>query len=207
MDVEELLKTEFARARAEGQQQGFQEGLSRAQTEIETKVETLRQQLSAEFEERDKARAQRVGASVSTLNTALERQRELLDQRIASIEEQGIALAFEALCKILGDTARKRETLQATISNALSKLRDGRIQKLVLHSSDMQLVMDSEPSSWLPVPLEALQLVADDSLPPGSCILESAGLSLDISLGTQLARVQEVWLASVMVAKPGEGAP
>ncbi|MBT9503772.1 MAG: hypothetical protein IV092_21195 [Burkholderiaceae bacterium] len=179
--------------RADGFSLGYEEGLTRASQEMEQRLEALRRELVADFAEQNRQRARQLAAGVDALKAALRQQQEACSAELRRIEPLSVALAFEALCKLLGDQTHRRELLKALIAQGLKAFQQGAPARILLNAQDWQLIADSAPSTCLPQPTDELEISADSSLEPGCCLLQIGRLQLDISMSTQLDRLMRLW--------------
>lgn len=183
--------------RAEGFSLGYEEGLAQASQEMEQKLETLKRELVADFAEQSRQRAKQLAAGVDALRAELIRQQQACSAELRRIEPLSVALAFEALCKLLGDQTHRRDLLKALIAQGLKAFQLGAPARILLNAQDWQLIADSAPSTWLPQPADDIEISADSSLEPGCCLLQVGRLQLDMSMSTQLDRLKQLWATAV----------
>jgi len=192
-EIKPLLAATPEPTRADGFRLGYEEGLAKASQEMANQLETLRRELVADFAEQNQQRARQLAAGVDALKAALLRQQEACSDELRRIEPLSVALAFEALCKLLGDQAHRQAHLKALIAQGLKAFQQGAPAKILLNAQDWQLMADSAPSTWLPQPADDIEISADSSLDPGCCLLQVGRLRLDISMSTQLDRLMQLW--------------
>ncbi|MBT9457021.1 MAG: hypothetical protein IV097_10415 [Burkholderiaceae bacterium] len=179
--------------RADGFSLGYEEGLARASQEMAQELETLKRELVADFAEQNQQRGRQLAASVDALKAELLRQQQACSAELRRIEPLSVALAFEALCKLLGDPTHRQAHLKALIAQGLKVFQQGAPARILLNAHDWQLIADSAPSTWLPQPADDIEISPDSSLAPGCCLLQVGRLQLDISMGTQLNRLMQLW--------------
>ncbi|AMO22197.1 hypothetical protein GCM10027034_25060 [Ramlibacter solisilvae] len=181
-----LIEEARARAREEGRQAGLQQGLDEAG-----------QQLARA---RDDARAESLAvqrAAVARLECLLRSASAAVIQWRADGEEDLVALAHEALCRILGAQASQPETLKAMVRHLLAE--HGRRSPLSahVHPEDFAaLASVSEPDGW--------QWVADEAVSFGGMILRSPQGGLDARLETQLAALGGALAAARAKRRPAQ---
>lgn len=178
---------------ADGFSLGYEEGRAQANQEMEQRLEALRRELVADFAEQNRQRARQLAAGVDALKSALLQQQEACSAELRRIEPLSVALAFEALCKLLGDQTQRRELLKALIAQGLKEFQQSASARILLNAQDWQLIADSEPSACWPQPADDFEIRADSSLEPGCCLLQVGRLQLDISMSTQLERLMQLW--------------
>lgn len=122
---------------------------------------------------------------------------------IAGQEDLLVELAFESVLRILGQTAVTRDGVRGLVREAIGSLRE-REQVLVrLATADADLLRDMHGEMTRLAGIKGLEIVADDSIALGGCLLETARGGLDARLETQVQRLRELLLA----ARRGEAAP
>jgi flagellar assembly protein FliH len=177
-ECERVLQDARERGLRSGREEGLRQGRSEAAVQaraaldqaVEQAVEQARQRLDAEHARvRDFAAA--IGAAV---DEALEQAREEL-----------IALAFETICRIVGEHAVQPETVRSQLASLLQ--RHGMRERLVLHvhPQDGQLLAQLAPEvAW----------VADPEVRLGGCLLRSPAGGLDARLETVLSACRDALL-------------
>ncbi|GAB2842930.1 hypothetical protein GCM10027277_07800 [Pseudoduganella ginsengisoli] len=168
------FKQEAETAREMGRQRGLQEGREAGAAES-------RQAFAAELA--------RMRSIVDKLHGAVE-------NGVAGLEEMAVAIAFESVCRILGDKAITAEGVRGIVRETVSHVaaRDGVTVRL--HPDDLSALRsvgaleapadNGAPVSW----------VADTTLALGGCIVEGGGGELDARLDTQIERLRAALLAA-----------
>jgi flagellar assembly protein FliH len=155
--------------------QGFQEGYDagHAQGRLEAEAEAHRE-MQAYRETQGRETAERLAALV----TALEARLAEAEQRIAdSVLELACALARQVVRQEL---AGNPNALQPVVREALGILMaDGRSAVVRLNPADMDVVEQPLREEFSTL---ALTWMADAAVPPGGCLVESAGAVVDGSL-------------------------
>lgn len=166
---------QLAAARQEGYDEGQREAL----------VEAQRQ-----WSEQD-ARINALGASF-----ALARQTV-----VAQAEDGLVALAFEAVCTILGSTVTTREAVQSVVRQLLAALPEASNARVLLHPADAALFEQAIVDA--PDLLAAtLTIVPDATLALGGCVVEAPGATLAARLDWQLDQLRTL-LLTVRSARQG----
>ena len=172
--VLEQFKAEGEKARELGRQRGLQEG----------------RQSGAE-------------ESRKTFETELERIRSLADNlhgalatQIHGVEEIAVSIAFEAICRVLGESAVTRDGIAALVRQAASHAVKTDKVVVRLHPADLSALrgaggLDAALASGM-----AVSWVADDAVVLGGCILETDSGELDARLETQMDRLRSTLLAA-----------
>ncbi len=179
--------------------------------EFAQQVEAVRK---AAFEEGRNAEASlRVSAVqriAEQMGRALEEFRNTRDGYLAQVEREVVRLALAIAERILRREAQMDPLLLAgAVRVALGQLSETTEVRMKVPSSECELW--NEMISLMPsLPLHP-QLVADDSLHPGECLLETALGSVDLGVKSQLAEIERGFFdllehrerAALTVRQPG----
>lgn len=176
---------------AEAREQGYGEGKERAQQEY---AEKLRVRLE-ELEAQSTAKVEELKSQCDQLAAVIEAITNERHEMAREMEAVSVQVAFCALTRILGDASRHKDHLQALVRSASQAAGESGPLRIRLARRDYVALF--EP----PIPTDALvdinkqlDFVADDSLSPGSCLVETSRGSLDASLATQLGTLKELLL-------------
>ncbi len=178
-ELDEGLESAAAEARARGYEEGVEQG----------KAEALR-------EARDQAAAAaRAIAAVS----------ERAAREIDGLHDLVVGIAFETVCKLLGARAVERDAVAGMVREVVARVKHDEAILVRLHPQDCALLrgLVADPGEALPFKAE---LVADDKVALGGCIVETEGGLLDGRIETQLERLRGTLLQARASARPGEGA-
>ena len=172
--VLEQFKAEGEKARELGRQRGLQEGR-------QSGAEESRKTFEGELE--------RIRSIADKLQGALEAQ-------IGGVEDIAVAIAFEAMCRVLGEAAVTREGITALVRQAASHAVNTEKVVARLHPADLSALrgaggLDASLSSGM-----AVSWVADEAVVLGGCILETDSGELDARLETQIERLRSTLLAA-----------
>jgi flagellar assembly protein FliH len=160
---EDLYEAEHERARAEG---------------LAAAIDTAADEIA-------KTRAQLREASEVAL-AALERAHDAVLNRIeASVGE----VAFAAVCRFVGLKATSRDFVLGLAGQACAQLRAETQATARLHPRDFALLDELLEGGALRVHALSLNLVPDESLPLGGCVVEAASGHFDGGLENQLRRL------------------
>jgi len=178
--IEEELRREFeARAEAaaaEARERGHGEGVELG------KAEALRE-------------AGEQGAAAARAIAAVARRAE---REIEGMHDQIVAVAFEAVCKVLGAHAIERDVVAAMVREAVARVKHDEAVLVRLHPQDCALLRgkvgdlrgdpEGEEQHF------KVELVADDKIALGGCMVETDGGLLDARLETQMERLRAALL-------------
>ena len=176
-----------------GYEAGLREGLKDAERQLDEEVQSRVRKLEAlattQHEEAEQQSAQRL----AQLDTLLEGLQAAVSDRLAQLEPEAVAMAYDALCKLLGQRAGDERVLAALIQQAVRQLRGGTLLAVRLHPADLDALQAHLAGQSLAERYPAVRWEADPHAERGSCTLTSDRGSLDASLATQLDRLRSVW--------------
>jgi flagellar assembly protein FliH len=175
--AEAVLSAELEQARQEGMKQGHEAGARRAQEQGQA---ALGQTISA-FE--------RIMAAIP----------QQLQARLSGLEDDMVALGFEALVRVLGDAAVSPDGVRAQLRQALLEFGPRQLVEVRVHPDDLRLLAaDPLVAAWLRQREggDTARLSADPSVKAGGVVLRSPAGSLDARLETKLANLQQALLAT-----------
>lgn len=157
-------------ARQRGLREGRAEGLAQAQKELAVEIARI------------KALAEQIP--------------QTMQAGVASLEDLAVAIAFEAVGKILGITLVTAPAVAAAVRQAAAQAVQREPLTVRLHPADLALLREAglqdsivgedRPITWLP----------DPRLELGGCVIEAAGGELDARLETQMDRFKATLLAA-----------
>ncbi len=165
---EEGRKAGLAQGRTEGVEQGRKEG---------------REQAARQVSERTATTALAIEAALRALEDA---KRAM--ERDAHAEL--LALALQIAAKVVGAAAGDPEVVRLSVTRAV-ELACTRIGVVVrLHPRDLDAVRDFLPELHRRfADLEPVQIVADESVGPGGCVVTTREGSVDATLATQMEEI------------------
>lgn len=168
------IKSDADAARELGRQRGLQEGRAAGREESQ-------QAFAAEL-----ARIRSISARLSGALAA----------GIGDQEDLAVAIAFEAVCKVLGAAAITEEGVRAHVRQAAAHAKNKESVVVRLHAADLSALRDAGALNTVLPPGQAVSWVADDSIELGGCVVETDGGGLDARLETQLERIRTALLAA-----------
>lgn len=181
----------FEKGLQEGRREGGVEGRRAGKEEIERELRSAREAMSA--------RLKRVDELLAGLASEVER-------RLASVEDEMVALCHAVVCRILGEQLLTPEGVSGCVRQALSEVSarssldataKGRVL-VHLNPRDLSTMERDEALGLWMRQCEALPVgvrwVADQQIDLGGCVIRSAEGSLDARLETQMAALRQVLL-------------
>lgn len=165
---------------AEGYDKGFEEGQHAGWDTGQ--VEGLRDGLKKGREDADAAARVQADA-LEALGTAIT---EACTQRRAAIEAGAIEIAYAAVLRLIGESAGERTVVADTVRRVLEQLPDRTLQCIRVSPADHALLLQGAHG----LNLGGAQLVADERVELGGCIIDTDAGSLDGRLETQLSELK-----------------
>lgn len=170
------LKDEADKARELGRQRGLQEGRTAGAEEARKEFAT----------------------AVARVHAIAEKLEQLSVVGVPVLEEAAVAIAFEAVCKIIGEAAPARETVLGIVREAASHVHTTQRLTIHLHPADLELLQGTgmDMFSILPGDPGRITWIADQQIDVGGVIVTSDAGDLDARLETQLVRLKAALLAA-----------
>ena len=120
---------------------------------------------------------------------------ERAGQEIAGAEDAVMGIAFEAICKILARDAVDRKAVRAMVQQVLSRAAQEEGVVVRLHPADCAALRNGGKGLFAGKNGRVrVELVADEEVSLGGCIVETSGGSLDARIETQIERVRDTLL-------------
>jgi flagellar assembly protein FliH len=164
-------KAELAAARDREEQAGRAAGFAKGQAEAQAAY-------------RD--RLQDLERLLAALGQAVERQ-------VGGLEDLAVGVGFEVACKVLGERLVTREGVRALAEQVLVRVRTEEPVVLRLSPRDFSLLLQQPGEAPVTAP-HRLELVPDERIELGGCMVETASGSLDARLETQIDALRHVLL-------------
>jgi flagellar assembly protein FliH len=182
-------------ARAAGHALGLKQGLAAAAARIDGEIAARQRQLESEYQRAAAelvAEHERRVALLDEMCKAFDRGTQ---EMLTKVEAHAVALAYEALCKILGPQPERRMVLADLVKAGLKRLEGQALHRVRMHPADireLRSLFDARAvAAAAPIPWHA-----DSALEPGSCLVEADRGLLDVSLSGQLERLRDLWTNS-----------
>jgi flagellar assembly protein FliH len=166
------IKTEAESAREIGRQRGLLEGRQAGREEMQ----------------------QAVALEVTRIQSISRNLDAALETGIRDLEDIALAIAFEAVCKILGNGTISQEQVQAQVRHAAGQLVAQERVRVRLHPADMEILrlagaLNAKLSSG-----KEIVWLGDKDLELGGCVVETDGGDLDARFDTQLDQFRKTLL-------------
>lgn len=177
-------------ARAQAAQEGHAEGLRRAAQDAEAALARERAELVQDAHAMLQQHVQRLQQLVAAVAAQSERA-------AAQAEDDLVALAFEAVCRVLGAHAVEPGVLRAMVRELMAQRRDGEPLSVHVHPDDHAWLqrLDLTDAAWT--------WVADEGVQLGGVLLRWPHGALDARLETQLQSLRHALLAAREARRAG----
>lgn len=163
---------------AEQARQASELASAKAQQELAERSEKMGRELTQQAQAAYQARAK-------VLTQLLEALPQRIEERLAAVEDDMLALSFEAVCRILGEHAATPEGLRSQLLQSVRALRGRRLVAVHLHPDDLAAVQRESAHAQV-LANEDIQWIADPEILLGGCIVRSPEGGLDARLEVQL---------------------
>lgn len=171
---DEILRRETESARQEGGERGYQEGYSAG---LER----------GESEYREK---------LASLNALMETAARSLEQGIQGLEDEAVEVVYEAIGKILGTALLNRAGVMAIVKQVIGQAKERERLIIRVSRADFDMLNEYKVGLLEGAGLSNCELVADERVVLGGCLLEASGGNLDGRLEIQLQQLREVLLSA-----------
>jgi len=161
-------------AREEARTQGYAEGFASGDKEARRELSDRR-------------------ASLERLIESIEGAREAA---LVSVEDVALGIAWEAVCRILGEVVATREGIRALVEQGAAKVRSEERMVVRLCPADLEVLGGGAESLDGGSTRERTDFLADASIALGGCVIETGAGRIDATLETQLSRLREALLAA-----------
>jgi flagellar assembly protein FliH len=181
--------------------------------ELQQKFES---RIEASLEEaRHRGREEGLESGRAEALEAFERQREAVAQTLARIagraegelagaEDLIVGLVFEAVCKILAKETVNRDAIRAMVQQILDRASREEAVRVRLHPQDCELLGEAAgPEFTRDGGRMRVELVPDEEIVLGGCIVEAGRGCLDARIETQLQGLRD----TVMRVRNGKTQP
>lgn len=173
-----------AQGEKDGYEAGIQQALERAETERRAALESTQ------------AGQQKLADALAKMQLMAEAVARQKSGFLNDAEDDMVALAFEALCRLLGETAVTRDMVRAGIDNALTHWRGKAMLEIHVHPEDLPwLEEDKDFSARIAAHgPHTVRWVADAEVAMGGCLLRSSEGALDARLELQVEALKTALL-------------
>lgn len=137
-----------------------------------------------------------------TLLNLLDEIVDCKSNEITDFEDDLLALAYQAVCKILGQTATDKEMVVAIVKEVISHAQDRMHMTLNVSPQDYDVIIAAKDKLSRGLS-NRLNIVVDDQIQFGGCILKTDAGTIDGRLEQQLQSLLDLLLEERMRVKSG----
>jgi flagellar assembly protein FliH len=188
------------------EQPGGDSGAKLPEIDLAARIEAAREQARTEgyaegFASGDKEAKRELAQRVAALERLLASMEGAHEAALAGLEDLALGIAWEAVCKILGELAATRQGIRALVEQGANKVRSEERMVIRLCPADLEILGEGGESLEGGSGLGRMEFLADASIATGGCIIETGAGRIDATLETQLARLREALLAARLARK------
>jgi len=131
-------------------------------------------------------------AELARLRSVVDALGDVTASAIGGIEDTAVAIAFEAVCKVLGDAATSHEGIAAIVCDVCRRITARQALTIRLHPSDFDMLRSAGALSALLPGSAQVSWVASDEVELGGCFVDlDGGGTLDARLETQIDSLRD----------------
>lgn len=178
----------YEAGRVQGQEAGYEAGMKQA-------LERAEQERHA-FLESHEAVQQKLADALAKVNHVADAMARQKNRFLDDAEDDMVSLAFEAFCRVLGETALTRDTLKSGVVSALSHWRGKAALEIHVHPDDLPwLEEDKDLSAHIAAQGHyTIRWIGSAEVTLGGCMLRSTEGALDARLDVQLNALKTMLL-------------
>lgn len=177
----------------EGRAAGLREGLQGAQQRVDDAMRAGRQEFEQIANQRLQEFKTEATARLAQLDRLLANFEAASARRVAELEGDAIALAYGAVCKLLGEQASDVPTIAAIVQQAIAQLRGSALLAVRMNDADLRALLGDEQGRRLQASAPQVRWLADVAVTTGGCLIDTTAGSLDARLETQLSALRTLW--------------
>ncbi|WP_431256739.1 FliH/SctL family protein [Roseateles chitinivorans] len=187
------LEAQVAAALAEAERAGYQQGLAGGRKDAQQELAREREALAVEAQKQAAERQASAEAAIAALEQALRRTDDAQRAHRERVAAQAAGLAFEALCRVVGQPGAVKDSLLPLIDAALDRWAGAPRPTLRLSPDDFAaLKLAVSEDRWQAL-MARVEAVADPSVRPMGVLIEDEDGGLDLGLDTQLRALGQAW--------------
>jgi flagellar biosynthesis/type III secretory pathway protein FliH len=160
---------------------GYEDGQLAAQEDFNNQKEKWQKIATAKEQELDQ--------KIDALDKLLSNMQSAIDDALTTMEPAAISIAFAGLTQLLGQSENYRERLAQQVHHAIDQFGHDSPTRILLNADDAEMLRTIERlQTW------SDRFVQEETLEPGSCIIEAGPRSLEASLMIQLNILRQTLL-------------
>jgi len=164
------------------------EVLAQVKADAETLRELARQRGLNEGRKEGAEEAQEAAAAeLARLRGVVNALGDVATSAVGGIEDVAVAIAFEAICKVLGEAAASREGIAAMVRAVCLRITGRQALTVRLHPADLDMLRSASALDALLPGAADVSWAASDEVELGGCLVTiDGGGTLDARLETQI---------------------
>ncbi len=168
-DHERLLGEKLERMKQEASERGYAEGLQAAQEKVQ-----------AEY-----------AAEIESLRALILSARNAMDQQLDGVMDAAAEIVFEAVAKIIGRACAEREGVAAVVREVVQHAKERSRLVIRVNPTDLEVVRACAADIASGTSAGNVDIVPDDRVVLGGCLLETPAGTLDGRLEIQLQQLRD----------------
>jgi flagellar assembly protein FliH len=175
----------------------YEEYQKRFESELQALTEQAKQQGLEQGVTEGRALAQQeYAARLDAFAKLLASARQTLEQNIDGIGDLTIEVVCEAVAKIVGAAVVQREAMVASLREVIRRAKERTKLVVCISPTDWAVLEGHEAELIEGLNVGSVELVADDRVQAGGCLLETPAGNLDGRLEVQLERLRDILLSA-----------
>lgn len=196
-----------SRGFAEGYERGLKEGLVDAAKKVEQATQQAVDAVQSEAATARDGERKRIDAALAehaaVMRRVLEQMQQSLTSALRNMEEQAIGLAFEAVCRVVGDAAASPAAVRSVVDRVLSELAGKPVLSVRMRPDDLATLQTGADLQAMFQGFPGISWVADETIAVGGCVVETATGTLDGRLEVQLRNLGNAWRKAASEVRGG----
>ncbi len=194
------LEEEMERCRQEAYQDGFESGFEEGkekgnsegleigfQNGLEEGKKGTKEKIEKELEQADED----VRKHANKLKVLARELQQQITKQTRNLEPVAIEIVFEVVLRILGRKAADSSLISTIVNNLIEQAVDETISTIALSTMDYQVALDKGGLAEVCQHLNNIEVVSDQNLALGSCIIKTNSGELEARLDQQLEKFKE----------------
>lgn len=194
--LKQMIEAERAIEQREAELSAREKTLEEQAQKLKLDAESYRDEIFAEISQKEKQQAEdKVRETLEQFNQLLDSMSERMQSEIEEVGDELVAIVFESVCKIIGEAFKDESVAVSSVKEVMKSSQDRMEMSLRVSEKDYQAITDA--SAELSYGLSnRINIMADDHVRYGGCILETTAGRIDGRLEQQMSRLMQVLLNS-----------
>ena len=135
-------------------------------------------------------------ASINSLRTLFASASQSLTEGIEGAEDAIVEITFEAICKVIGGNLVDKDGVIAVVREVINHAKERENLAIRVSPDDFSLLSEHRARLLSGIEESTAELIADDRVILGGCLLEAPGGNLDGRLEIQLQQLRDALLSA-----------